>query len=102
MKCIIRAPISNSSTLARWIWRTGRPFFDSGKIPILQPDPMRGGYRIVEHNCAIFRVAMGHPSACAAELEMFADVLGADVVRESHIVAGDRCCSYRISDPAAD
>jgi DeoR family suf operon transcriptional repressor len=56
--------------------------------------------RLSEHNCAIFRVAMGNPSACAAELEMFADVLGANVVRESHIMAGDRCCSYRISDTA--
>jgi predicted ArsR family transcriptional regulator len=33
---------------------------------------------------------------------MFADVLGADVVRESHIMAGDRCCSYRISETPAD
>jgi predicted ArsR family transcriptional regulator len=45
-------------------------------------------------------VAMGQPSACAAELEMFADVLGADVVRESHIVAGDRSCSYRVTESA--
>jgi predicted ArsR family transcriptional regulator len=58
--------------------------------------------RLAEHNCAIFRVATSHPGACAAELKMFTDVLGADVVRESHIMAGDRCCSYRISEPAAD
>jgi predicted ArsR family transcriptional regulator len=56
--------------------------------------------RLTEHNCAIHRVAMGQPSACAAELEMFADVLGADVVRDSHIVSGDRCCSYRITESA--
>lgn len=55
---------------------------------------------LTEHNCAIYRVAMAQPSACAAELEMFGDVLGADVVRESHIVAGDRCCSYRITERA--
>ncbi len=53
--------------------------------------------RLREHNCAIYRVAAGLPAACQAELELFRDVLGADVVRESHIVAGDRCCSYRIS-----
>jgi DeoR family suf operon transcriptional repressor len=58
--------------------------------------------RLSEKNCAIFRVASGHPGACAAELTMFADVLGADVVRESHIMAGDRCCSYRISETAPD
>lgn len=57
-----------------------------------------GTMRLSEHNCAIYRVAMGQPGACAAELQMFSDVLGADVVRESHIMAGDRCCSYRIRE----
>jgi predicted ArsR family transcriptional regulator len=42
-------------------------------------------------------VASGHPEACAAELQLFRDVLGADVTRETHIVAGDRCCSYRVT-----
>jgi predicted ArsR family transcriptional regulator len=50
-----------------------------------------------EHNCAIFHVAAGSPAACQAELELFREVLGADVVREQHIASGDRCCSYRIS-----
>ncbi|MHB8459565.1 MAG: helix-turn-helix transcriptional regulator [Candidatus Limnocylindrales bacterium] len=50
-----------------------------------------------EHNCAILHAAQGSPAACAAELDLFRDVLGADVVRESHILAGDRCCSYRVN-----
>ena len=33
---------------------------------------------------------------------LFRDVLGADVVRETHIVWGDRCCSYRITRGEAD
>jgi predicted ArsR family transcriptional regulator len=56
-----------------------------------------GTIRLREHNCAIFQVAADHPAACLAELELFRDVLEADVARESHIVAGDRCCSYRVS-----
>lgn len=55
-----------------------------------------GALRLSEHNCAIFQVARGEPSACAAELELFREVLGTDVERETHIVAGDRCCTYRI------
>ncbi len=51
-----------------------------------------------EHNCAILQVARGTQAACAAELDLFRDVLGADVVRETHIASGDRCCSYRIAD----
>ena len=55
-----------------------------------------GTIRLREHNCAILDVARGERSACAAELELFRDVLGADVVRETHIAAGDRCCSYKV------
>lgn len=61
-----------------------------------------GTIQLLEHNCAIYRVARGTPSACQAELDLFRDILGADVVRESHIAAGDRCCSYRISEHQTD
>jgi len=56
-----------------------------------------GTIKLREHNCAIYHVATGHPAACAAELELFREVLGADVVRETHIAGGDRCCSYRVT-----
>lgn len=57
-----------------------------------------GTIRLIEHNCAIYHVAAGSPAACAAELDLFTEVLGADVVREQHIASGDRCCTYRISE----
>src|SRR6476620_3004542 len=60
---------------------------------ILAPD---GTVRLREHNCAIFSVAKGSPAACQAELDLFSEVLGAEVTREQHIASGDRCCSYRI------
>jgi predicted ArsR family transcriptional regulator len=53
-------------------------------------------FRLSEHNCAIYQVAQQHPSACEAEVELFREVLDADVVRVSHIMAGDRCCSYEV------
>jgi len=56
-----------------------------------------GAIRLREHNCAIFHVAQGSPAACEAELELFREILGADVMRETHIAAGDRCCTYRIA-----
>ena len=59
-----------------------------------------GALRLREHNCAIYHVSQGTRAACDAELAMFRDVLGTDVVRESHIAAGDRCCTYRIGSPA--
>ena len=60
-----------------------------------------GVIRLVERNCAIHRVAAGTSAACQAELDLFREVLGADVERETHIAAGDRCCTYRIGDARA-
>jgi predicted ArsR family transcriptional regulator len=61
---------------------------------VVRPD---GTIQLREHNCAILEVARGEPAACDAELDLFRDVLGVDVVRESHIASGDRCCAYRIA-----
>jgi len=66
---------------------------------ILAPD---GTVRLREHNCAIYNIAKGSPAACQAELDLFSEVLGATVVREEHIVSGDRCCSYRVTESLAD
>lgn len=57
-----------------------------------------GAVRVRQHNCAIHDVAAAEPAACEAELRLFREVLGADVVRESHIASGDRACVYRIGD----
>jgi predicted ArsR family transcriptional regulator len=61
---------------------------------LLAPD---GTIRLREHNCAIYNVASTNRTACAAELELFREVLGADVVRETHIASGDRSCTYKIA-----
>jgi predicted ArsR family transcriptional regulator len=53
--------------------------------------------RLVEHNCAVLHVANGNPAACQAELDLFTSLLGARLERESHIRAGDRCCSYVVT-----
>jgi predicted ArsR family transcriptional regulator len=60
-----------------------------------------GTIRLREHNCAILQVATSQRSACDAELDLFREVLGADVVRETHIASGDRCCSYRVVEARA-
>lgn len=57
-----------------------------------------GVVRLHEHNCAIHAVALSHPDACRCEIGWFRDVLGARVVRETHIAAGARACTYRIEE----
>jgi predicted ArsR family transcriptional regulator len=62
----------------------------------LAPD---GTIRMHQRNCAVYQVASGEPAVCAAELALFEDVLGRDVVRETHIISGDRCCTFRVDAP---
>jgi predicted ArsR family transcriptional regulator len=54
------------------------------------------GIRLLQHNCAVLVIASDSGAACRAELALFSEVLGAEVVRERHIAAGDRCCEYRV------
>ncbi len=58
-----------------------------------------GTIHLSEHNCAIYAVSGTYQIACAAELELIAEVLGARVTRECHILTGARSCTYRI-EPA--
>ena len=56
-----------------------------------------GGFRVVEHNCAIVAVARRYGQACTSEIDFIRSVLpGARVERVSHIVEGARHCGYDI------
>lgn len=57
-----------------------------------------GTIRLRQCNCAIFGIAAQSSSPCEAELALFQEVLGADVVRETHIASGDRSCTFRIAE----
>jgi len=59
-------------------------------------DAPDGELRLRQHNCAIHQVASSEPAVCRAELELFRELLGVEVERETHIASGDRCCTYRI------
>ena len=60
-------------------------------------EPMDGGWRITELNCAILDVARHHPAACGSELAFIRAVLpGARVERVTHILSGGHSCCYEI------
>ena len=70
---------------------------ESGYVCRAEVTPVNGEpLELREHNCAILGAVAGHPAACRAELQLFEEVLGARVVRTSHIATGDRSCAYRI------
>jgi predicted ArsR family transcriptional regulator len=68
---------------------------EAGYLAETVVDP-EGAIRLREHNCAIDRVARRTTAACDAELELFRELLGPGVVRETHIASGDRCCTYLV------
>ncbi len=54
---------------------------------------------LTEHHCPIHDAATACVGLCGAELTLFQQALGADVVvtRNQHLLSGDARCSYRIS-----
>ena len=52
--------------------------------------------RIAEHNCAMHAVAERFPEVCHEELQFLKRVLGREVERKSHIVAGCNACEYSV------
>jgi len=57
-----------------------------------------GSLVLIENHCPICAAATACEGFCRAELEVFRSALGAgvEVVRDEHIVAGGRRCSYAI------
>jgi predicted ArsR family transcriptional regulator len=61
----------------------------------------RGCFFLTEHNCALPRVAKCFPVTCEEELCLIRDLVRATVTRVSHMLAGDRQCSYLIRQKRA-
>ncbi|MBY5458877.1 transcriptional regulator [Rhizobium leguminosarum] len=56
-----------------------------------------GAFMLVENHCPICAAATACAGFCRSELETFRAVLGADIERSEHILAGARRCAYRIT-----
>lgn len=58
------------------------------------------GWLLIENHCPICAAATACQGFCRAELDIFRDVLGPDVMvaREEHILMGARRCAYRIEE----
>jgi predicted ArsR family transcriptional regulator len=71
---------------------------DEGYMAEVQPQ-VDGSFVLPEKHCPICAAAVACTGLCGKELEVFQEVLGAEVVieRTEHIVAGARRCAYRIS-----
>lgn len=63
-----------------------------------------GKIDLIENHCSIAKAAQICPKLCAGELSLFRTVLGHDVSveRVEHILSGDRCCTFCITDRPRD
>lgn len=56
-----------------------------------------GTYVLTELNCPIQQVAEGCCQACDQDLQLFVELLDADVTRQDHLLQGGQSCSYAVS-----
>lgn len=59
------------------------------------------GFLLKEQNCAIYRIACRFQEACQFEIELFKQLLDADITRVEHQVKGDRTCTYLVRERKA-
>jgi predicted ArsR family transcriptional regulator len=58
-----------------------------------------GSYILTEWNCPMTDVARDYRQVCERELEVYRELLGTQVFRESRIVGGASRCMYRVLRP---
>ena len=64
---------------------------------LAEVEPIDGGWRIIERNCAIFDVAQRYGHACSSEIDFLRAALpDAHVERVHHMVAGETLCAYEV------
>ncbi|MDQ1428810.1 MAG: hypothetical protein QOK39_2286 [Acidimicrobiaceae bacterium] len=74
----------------------GRILDDDGYLADTARDDA-GGWRIVEHNCAILEVAYRYGQACSSEIGFLREVMpDAEIDRVSHMASGEHHCAYRV------
>ena len=93
----LAAALPGDATLADRVRELARLQDDLGYLAEARVDG--DAVRLVQHNCAVHEIAIANGAACRAELAMFRELLGPQVVRECHILDGDRCCTYRVASP---
>ena len=90
------APRLEGRTLDEQVAELARILDEDGYLADVEP-LADGGWRIVEHNCAILTVATGFRQACSSELGFIRDALPtASVERVAHLMDGAHVCAYEI------
>ena len=94
------ARILSSTPLRRKLQKLAEIRTDEGYMAEVRPEGA-GHYLFIENHCPICAAASSCTGLCANELALFKSILGpgAKVERVEHILAGERRCAYRVSNP---
>ncbi len=63
-----------------------------------QVESFGGQWYLTEYNCPAPAIARNFPELCQSELELYAELLGCELVRETRIVCGAAHCRYRLQE----
>lgn len=69
---------------------------DNGYMANWHEGDQPGEYVLTEYNCPIYQVAGRYNHACTCELNLFVELLEAEVERTDCLTKGDNKCVYRI------
>jgi predicted ArsR family transcriptional regulator len=92
-----RAALSDCRDLGSRIARLAELRSAEGYMARAEPIDNGDAWLLVENHCPICAAARRCQGFCQAELDLFRELLNAEVERTEHIVEGARRCAYRIS-----
>lgn len=90
----MRAELPDGLPLAERVQRLTVLLTEMGFDPVVEQDGP--DLVLTQRNCPNLTVARQYAQLCGAELNLYAELLGASVVRETRIVCGQGACRYRI------
>ncbi|BDP42102.1 transcriptional regulator [Deinococcus aetherius] len=91
----LRSEVPDDLPLEERVRHLAERLCGTGFDAVVEPGA-EGTWYIVERNCPNLTVARQYGELCASELDMFVNVLGVPVTRDTRIACGQGTCRYRI------
>ena len=90
----LRPELPSELPLAERAARLSNRLSELGFDPVLESEGEQ--WYLVQRNCPNLQVARQFRDICGSELDLYAELLGAPVVRETRIACGQGTCRYRV------
>lgn len=88
------APRMEGADLETRVQEVAHIFDENGSLS--EFDHANGSFRLILHNCPIFKISQRFPQACAHDESLLRRLLDAEIIRTEHQTKGDKCCGFII------